>query len=217
MTAQRTGWTMREISAEFVKDIEAAHGKGAPDLADEWPDLHAAYEVAVRTLAETSVQESRLAGALRALLDWGREHTSPRDENSPHELLVAATEALDDVTPWIDDERSARAWRYATRQMTQEDADAIRLDCQVEGGFYPLVTFTRDTVLEGCRERWGDFPMLEGLVDAACQHVLGKWSGGDDQGVAAESWAMELIEEAAKREGFDLVDSWNNDAAEAKA
>jgi hypothetical protein len=32
--------------------------------------------------------------ALRALLDWGREHTSPRDANSPHKLLVAAADAL---------------------------------------------------------------------------------------------------------------------------
>jgi hypothetical protein len=217
MTAQRTGWTMREIAAEFVKDIEAAHGKGAPDLADEWPDLHAAYEVAVRTLAETSVQESRLAAALKALLDWGREHTSPRDANSPHALLVAATEALDDVTPWIDDERSARAWRYATRSMTDEDAAAIRYDCQREGGFYPLAAFTRERVLEQCQDRWGDFPMLASLVEIACQRVLDKWSGDGHDADAAESWAMELIEEAAKREGFDLVDSWNNDAAEAKA
>lgn len=33
--------------------------------------------------------------ALEALLTWGCEHTSPRDANSPHELLVAAREAVD--------------------------------------------------------------------------------------------------------------------------
>jgi hypothetical protein len=33
--------------------------------------------------------------ALEALLAWGCEHTSPRDPNSPHELLVAAREAVD--------------------------------------------------------------------------------------------------------------------------
>jgi hypothetical protein len=32
--------------------------------------------------------------ALKALLDWGREHTSPHDPNSPHDLLVAAAFAL---------------------------------------------------------------------------------------------------------------------------
>lgn len=32
--------------------------------------------------------------ALCELLEWGREHTSPRDANSPHELLVKASAAL---------------------------------------------------------------------------------------------------------------------------
>lgn len=36
----------------------------------------------------------QLAQALRGLLDWGRDHTSPRDANSPHDLLVAAAAAL---------------------------------------------------------------------------------------------------------------------------
>lgn len=37
---------------------------------------------------------SDMAKALEALLEWGREHTSPRDANSPHDLLVAAAAAL---------------------------------------------------------------------------------------------------------------------------
>lgn len=36
--------------------------------------------------------------ALQGLLDWGREHTSPRDPNSPHALLVAAQDAIDKAT-----------------------------------------------------------------------------------------------------------------------
>jgi hypothetical protein len=35
-----------------------------------------------------------LLAALRALLDWGREHTSPTDANSPHQLLIAASDAI---------------------------------------------------------------------------------------------------------------------------
>lgn len=35
-----------------------------------------------------------LLAALSDLLDWGRENTSPRDENSPHTLLVAALSAI---------------------------------------------------------------------------------------------------------------------------
>jgi hypothetical protein len=33
--------------------------------------------------------------ALERLTEWGREHTSPRDKNSPHALLVAAVAALE--------------------------------------------------------------------------------------------------------------------------
>lgn len=32
--------------------------------------------------------------ALEGLLEWGRNHTSPIDPNSPHELLVAAHHAI---------------------------------------------------------------------------------------------------------------------------
>jgi hypothetical protein len=34
---------------------------------------------------------------LAALIEWGCEHTSPRDANSPHALLVAGRAALDRV------------------------------------------------------------------------------------------------------------------------
>jgi hypothetical protein len=40
-----------------------------------------------------------LVNALRDLLAWGRDHTSPRDADSPHALLVAAAAALARVTP----------------------------------------------------------------------------------------------------------------------
>lgn len=35
-----------------------------------------------------------LHDAAKALLDWALEHTSPRDANSPHELLIALASAL---------------------------------------------------------------------------------------------------------------------------
>jgi len=38
---------------------------------------------------------SQVRAALAALLDWGRSHTSPRDANSPHALLIAAAAALE--------------------------------------------------------------------------------------------------------------------------
>ena len=39
----------------------------------------------------------RMAAALLALLEWGREHTSPTDANTPHALLVEAAAALDEA------------------------------------------------------------------------------------------------------------------------
>jgi hypothetical protein len=35
-----------------------------------------------------------MLAALQALVDWAREHTSPRDPKSPHHLLVAACLAI---------------------------------------------------------------------------------------------------------------------------
>ena len=35
-----------------------------------------------------------LLAALEALVDWGREHTSPSDANSPHALLADAAHAI---------------------------------------------------------------------------------------------------------------------------
>ena len=36
-----------------------------------------------------------LLAALCALTNWAREHTSPQDSNSPHELLIAAQAAIE--------------------------------------------------------------------------------------------------------------------------
>lgn len=37
---------------------------------------------------------AELLAALESLTDWGREHTSPLQPNSPHDLLVQATAAI---------------------------------------------------------------------------------------------------------------------------
>jgi hypothetical protein len=85
--------TPRQVCELLVAAYERGTGCGE---SIDWSDLDAAYEAAVRTLAETAPRQSRLEGVLTALLDWGLENTSPRDANSPHVLLVAAREALDD-------------------------------------------------------------------------------------------------------------------------
>lgn len=41
-------------------------------------------------LNRLKVEAPAMADLLRLILDWGRNHTSPTDPNSPHDLLVAA-------------------------------------------------------------------------------------------------------------------------------
>jgi len=63
---------------------------------------HIEYDTPIRdteydqTSATVAMQAERdqLAAALCELLDWGRAHTSPTDDNSPHRLLVNAAELL---------------------------------------------------------------------------------------------------------------------------
>lgn len=52
-----------------------------------------------------------LREALKSLLDWAREHTSPQDQDSPHELLIKADAAL--VQAVQDDQKQAVPIDYA--------------------------------------------------------------------------------------------------------
>lgn len=47
-----------------------------------------------RRLDAAKATNDQLVDALEALLDWGREHTSPTDPNSPHALLVDTAAVL---------------------------------------------------------------------------------------------------------------------------
>jgi len=40
--------------------------------------------------AKLQKDRDALLAVVKKLLDWGRDHTSPLDENSPHALLVEA-------------------------------------------------------------------------------------------------------------------------------
>jgi hypothetical protein len=44
---------------------------------------------------DSQSSQSELLAALKALTDWGREHTSPLDQNSPHALLISACRAIE--------------------------------------------------------------------------------------------------------------------------
>jgi hypothetical protein len=52
-------------------------------------------EIAQSHQGDLQSTQAELLSALKALTDWGREHTSPTDHNSPHSLLVNACRAID--------------------------------------------------------------------------------------------------------------------------
>jgi hypothetical protein len=51
-------------------------------------------EIAQSHQGDLQSTQAELLSALKALTDWGREHTSPLDHNSPHALLVNACAAI---------------------------------------------------------------------------------------------------------------------------
>lgn len=80
---------------DFVDTILDALGIVVPEESWESPGDQADFALEV-------IERRELA--LKALLDWGREHTSPRDPNSPHALLVEAAAALAPYAPPDDEE-----------------------------------------------------------------------------------------------------------------
>lgn len=110
--------------------------------------------------------------------------------------------------------RVGRAVRYATNSISEDDAQQIIYDCQPTSGWYPIETFSVETVLEQAADRWGDNPALPALAAEACRRVWNKWDGTQHASDAAEEWAMDLIEEYAAADGVVLVDSWVPEAAE---
>jgi hypothetical protein len=80
--------------SDFTADVASALGADDPEnLSDQ------------ATVALDVIE--RLQGiekAARPLLDWCREHTSPLDPDSPHQLLIALAAALDRQVVEIADE-----------------------------------------------------------------------------------------------------------------
>ena len=99
----RESWDYRRVSRDSDRVIGHATGpqhscKGIhigdsgslqPD-AETMARIHADAALMVRAV---NAHDDLLA-ALEALTEWGRTYTSPRDANSPHELLIAAVNAI---------------------------------------------------------------------------------------------------------------------------
>jgi hypothetical protein len=94
---------------------------------------------------------AELLEALRALTDWAREHTSPRDANSPHDLLVRAIAVIDeaeakpkpDLATLINDPlKPTWTFRFEVTVNADSEAEAIRLgkiDCALENGIVTAI------------------------------------------------------------------------------
>lgn len=83
--------TLRRIAAiavspegELLQVCDVLHKAGV---------LEPVYSLAIHEEAR-GTPAADLLTAVKALLEWGRDHTSPRDPNSPHELLVAVNAAI---------------------------------------------------------------------------------------------------------------------------
>lgn len=112
--------------------------------------------------------------------------------------------------------RIAIGWRFAWGTMTEDDAHNMAYECATLAGRYSLEELSRDSVLEQCRERFGDVPELPELVADACERVWSKWDSSGDLTGAAEDWAMDKVLEYAEQRGITLDDSWSINADETE-
>lgn len=107
--------------------------------------------------------------------------------------------------------RWLRAWRYATGRLKLEDGYHLMRAGQAVSGTYPLVELSSSDVLDQAVGRWGEHPDLERLVETACSRVSSKWNSPGHELGEAQSWAMEIVEEYARGDNIELVDSWSID------
>ncbi len=70
---------------------QVAAQQAVNDAADAERKQRAAAAAKAKRLADAA---PALLDALRALVDWGRDHTSPLDADSPHALLIVGAAAI---------------------------------------------------------------------------------------------------------------------------
>jgi hypothetical protein len=121
---------------------------------------------------------------------------------------------------WEWSERFKRwrlAYRFASRQLTEDEAFDLSRAAMSVHGCYPLAELSVESTLERAREQYGDNPALEQLVRDACARVWSKWSGdcGDTSG-AAEDWAMNLVRDYADSRGIELIDQYELESEETE-
>jgi hypothetical protein len=120
---------------------------------------------------------------------------------------------------WEWSERFKRwrlAYRFASRQLTEDEAFDISRAAMSVHGCYPLAELSVESTLERVRERYGDDPAFEDLVRDACARVWNKWPGSCETTETAEDWAMDLVVEYADSRGIELVDQYELESEETE-
>jgi hypothetical protein len=90
------GMTADEL--ESLLDTNFRHAIGNGMLTGDTPAEVEALSVRTLTAAPDLLDLSDVLDVLVALTDWAREHTSPRDPNSPHNILVDAMKVIAKAT-----------------------------------------------------------------------------------------------------------------------
>jgi hypothetical protein len=96
----------------------------------------------------------------------------------------------------------ARAWRYAARRLSADDARRIVLDCRGPAGWHPLLVLRVEDTLQQAREDLVDHPELPRLIADACFHVGDKWEPHGDELWEARRWAINVAFRYAANEGI---------------
>lgn len=99
------------------------------------------------------------------------------------------------------------AYRYARGTLTEADAIGMLWEIEDASGHFALESVSREGMLDGARERFGDRPELAEWVADAVDHVARKWNSDGHLNGAAEDWAYDKIKEYAERDGIVLDDA----------
>lgn len=122
-----------------------------------------------------------LLTALTNLLNWGREHTSPTDPNSPHELLVAAHEAIEKAGGSVPDGENAGCDDCGMHDRVPGSkycAECGSLDAAVRSVVNPALESLRHHVT-GAIERGEGVAITEQRTDAKITELIRDVNDGD--------------------------------------
>lgn len=100
--------------------------------------------------------------------------------------------------------RYRRAWLYARRRLTADDAQIMILYCRDPAGWHPLVVLAVEDALTDALEQFHDHPELARLVADGCARVESKWEDLSDTLSEARRWAIDLAQGCAEQEGIVL-------------